>query len=1117
MRLLGTLFLLLTAFGLQAQSVFTSGQWYKIGVTETGIYKIDRSFLSSLGISAGQIDPRNLQLYGNGGGGMLPQANSISRSDDPQQVALFASGESDGSFDSPDFFLFFSEGPDQLDLDAEGAPVYEKNIYSDTVYYFLTIGEAAGSRMDTVVLGSGSNPATTYVDYTCHETDSYNQLRSGRRWLGEAFGSSTPSRTFTYSYANEVSDVTAWVYVAATLSSSSSFDVSINGDLLGSLTVEAIENVTYSDKIKYNDGEFQTEVNSTSVALKLAFDGSSSTGGYLDYFILAATHQLAASDELAVVRIPQDQVNAYSISDYTSETYVWDVTDPTDAHVIRMSTAGQFENTADQTRIAIFQGSNFDTPTFFQSVPNQDIKAFSSLDGVIITHPDFLDQAEELASFHATYDGLNVAVVTTRQVYNEFSSGSQDLTAIRDFIRYHYLKDGTIRYALLLGDASYDYKYRVTSNDNYVPVYESHESAHNIFSHSSDDFIGFMDEDEGVWFEGVRYVDQSSFSVAADNYTLEIGIGRLPAKSSAEAQDMVDKIMRYKEASQSLDKWRTQLAYLADDGDSDEHMEQAEEFINVIDTGYYAYNVTRIYLDAYDQSVEPGIDSPVSQAVLEAIDNGVLFLDYMGHGNENQLTDYDELAVGPELIESLTNRVKLPLFLTATCEFGIYDTPLVVSGAEKLILNGEGGAIAMLSSTRPVYAQTNEKVNLAFHENVFEPIDGAYPRLGDVMRLTKNGSLEGLNNRNFALLGDPMIQLNYPGYQIVFDELDSALDTLSALEEYYISGSIMNNGSVVTSFNGESILTLWDEPQEKVTKGDENDPFTYYDQTNALYRGELSVTDGVFSGTIFIPKNTSYNYKEGKMTMYAWDDDLSIDASGGTKNVALGGTSTTADEDDTAPSVTMYMNDESFVSGQTVGTSSLLIAKLSDEHGINISDNGITQGITLKLNDGDAFSVNEYYTADLDTYKSGTLSYPFEDLDAGTYTATIKVSDSYNNSTESTVVFKVSEKSIIRLYDTNLYPNPSSSQGTTTFAFTHDREGEELKITITVYDLHGSVMNQWKYTVDNSPRTIDDLTLSLSSSKGERFHDGIYICRVTVKSALDGASNDMIKRLIIIN
>ncbi|MEQ8470634.1 MAG: type IX secretion system sortase PorU [Marinoscillum sp.] len=1111
-----------------SQSVLSEGNWYKVGTTESGIYKIDRAFITgTLGISASSIDPSTLKVYGNGVRGMLPQPNSTYRPNDPQELAIFASGDQDKKLDEPDYFLFYSQGPDRFLLDSSGAPVYEKNLYCDTVYHFITYGGAKGKRITTREPSESLAPKqTTFFEYFVHEKDLDNQLGSGRNWLGEGFIKGTGNLKLRYDPLNFLGNLKLWTAFGADSEGACSFDISINGTQIGNVPIDPIPDLTYGDKQKFAEASYVTTVSGNDVNLEFHYNHSAGNSkGFLDYFILGTERSLVYSDQPIVLNIPKGDEASFEITS-NQDLNAWGVTDLLNVSAIPTSKSGNkvsLNSTSADQLIIISSGSSFSSPVFFKKIAPQNIKSFSSSDGLIVTHPRFSSEAKRLAQFHQS-EGLRVEVATTDQVYNEFGSGSPDLTAIRDFLRFHYLKDSTLRYALLFGDGSYDYKLRAIKNTNLVPIYESRESSHNIYSHSSDDYFSFFEENEGEWYEGKRKTNSSTYEIPYVDHTCDIGIGRIPVNTLEEATNVVDKIIRYKTATQTLGKWKHQIAYLADDGDLNEHMEQAEEFYQIIDQNHFEYNAKKLYLDLYDQSVSAQEQeiSPIGQAVKNALKEGVFILDYMGHGNEEQLTSIYELALDRKIIRSLTNRHKLPLFVTATCEFGKYDDPSEYSGAEELLLNKDGGAIALITTTRPVYAHTNFGVNAAFHRNVFKKIDSVeFPRLGDVIRLTKNESLGGPINRNFALLGDPMLQLNYPQYDITFDQLkepDTLInqDTLSALEVYTLSGEIRSGGSLVDYFNGTATVTLWDIPQTKITKGDESDPFSFTEQSNALYRGEFSVVDGKYSAEFIIPKNSSYKFQPGKMTVYAADYDNFIDASASSRNFVLGG-SAQMEEDNQSPEVTIYLNESGFRSGGTVGPSSLFIAKLTDEHGINISNNGFGRGITLQLNDDEPMEVNEFYTADKDTYKAGTLMFPLQNLTPGHYTAKLKVSDTYNNFTEKTVEFKVSESPILKLFNVMNYPNPVRQDATTTFTFEHDREDEELQVSLILYNMQGRQVNQWKYNIDSSPRVIDDLSLRMSSYQGVPLENGIYLYRLNVSSTLDGASNEVTRRLIIIN
>lgn len=1113
MRFILSLTLISWSAMITAQSVLSEGNWVKFGTTTEGLYKLDYDYLQEAGVPS-TVDPRTIKLYNHGFRGALPQANSVERSFDPNQVAIKGVGTEDGKFDQGDYLVFYSQGPHKLVFDTAGLLEYEQNIYSDTLHFLLTHGGESGKRVtDRNPANAAAATKTSFQKLIVYEKDEYNQLASGRKWFSNGVTKSNSIMDFSYPTPHATGPVTIWTSFASDSEGPSSFDIIINNSEVGSVPINPVSGATYSRKHKYGEGLFNTTISDTKVDLRLRFNNSEGNSkGFLDYYILGVESSFL-QDQHVIKITPRDTYNWK----LPSAMQVWDVTDPLNAIGIPTINNGtSFINTATESAFAVFNGKNLPLPTAPQRVANQNLKSFANAEAIIVTHPKFLTQAKRLADFHQSHDQMNVAVATTREIYNEFSSGSQDITAIRDFFRYCYINGGNLKYGLLFGDASYDYKDYKANNTNYVPIYESRESAHNIYSHSSDDYFGFMEVDEGDWGEGTFNGDGGPSQGSYTDHTLELGIGRLTAKTKEEAKNMVDKIIRYKTAKQTLGTWKQKVAYLADDGDRNEHMRQAEHFSSILDEDFFDYSAKKLYLDRYNQDVDPGPNSPVTKDVTNTIKDGVFMFNYMGHGNEFQLTSLNELAIDQDVIRNLSNRHKLPLFVTATCEFGKYDNPLRESGAELLLSHDNGGAIALLTTTRAVYAHTNEPVNVALHENLFTKTNGRYPTLGDVIKNTKNESLSGPINRNFALLGDPMLRLNYPEYDITLNQFGQ-LDTLSALEKVTISGEIKNGSTVVSNFNGTATITIWDIPQTKITKGDESDPYTFTEQTNTLYRGEFSVVNGKYNAEVILPKNISYKYQQGKLSIYASDPTNFIDAKGSTKNFVLGGTADNVSADDASPEVNLYLNEPDFKSGSVVGPSSLFIAELTDESGINISSNGFSQGITLQLNDEEPIAVNEFYTAELDNFSKGYITFPLQNLEPGKYTAKLKVSDTHNNFTESVVEFNVSNKPILKIYNALNYPNPVSSNRLTTFSFEHDREDEKLEVVLALYNTYGRLINQWDYTIDSSPRKIDYLTLRLSTFQGSDLEKGIYLYRLKVSSTIDGASNEIVKRLIIIN
>ncbi|WP_258102562.1 type IX secretion system sortase PorU [Marinoscillum sp. MHG1-6] len=1128
-----------------AQSVLSEGPWFKIGITENGAYKLDRNFFANqLKVDPASIDPRTVKLYGHAGGGPLPQANSIFRYDDPPENAIVAVGENDGIFNEGDYFLFYGNSPDKLKLQEDGSLDFVNNPYSDTTYYLLTFGGTVGIRAGAIPAGSpAGTPITEFDDYIAHKSEEDNILNSGRIWysfpLTTSFGGDI-SKAFQYSVPGIQDSIGIKMNLLGASLFDASFDIFLNSSLLANQLVSPILDQTYVDRAIEYPLDFTID-NNTSESLSLLFyfnenrvNGRNSAG-HIDYFYLGFKRTLALYDDQMQFRSRQAIGNTatYNLNSLgKSNVAIWNITDPINPKVQAYNQNGNTisfteSNAGLLSEYIAFQVNTCPTPKASGSIANQNLKANVDVDAIIVSAPEFLSEAQRLADFHASYDGLSVKVVTTRQIYNEFASGMQDLTAIRDYLKYVYDQGAQLRYALLFGDASFDYKGLDDrlKKENFVPVYESRESIHKLYSHSSDDYYGFFEEDEGDWYEGDQYPSGTPIPGTYVDHTLEIGVGRIPVHSLEDATNVVNKIIRYSTSKNAFGSWRTAVAYMADDGDGNQHMEDSEKLNQILFDDHPQYNAKRLYIDNFQQ---PDRQSPdMRAAIKKRLEDGVLILDYLGHGGNNDLMQ--ESVVDRLWISDLTNRHKLPLFVTATCIFGVYDDPstsLEKSGGERLLTHPNGGAIALLSTTRAVFAHTNYPVNEAFHNAAFQRIKGEYPRLGDIVRITKNNSLRGPINRNFALLGDPMLRLNYPEYEIRFDSLES--DTLSALGTYTLTGNVyLDSSTVDNDFNGYASITVWDIPRKKITlgldnptygsiEGEVNDPFQYSEQDNALFRGEVSITNGSFEVSFVLPKNSSYKYQKGKITAYAMADNQLLDANGGARDFVIGGTGE-FEIDNTPPEISLYLNDPSFQNGDVVGPSSLFIAELSDNNGINISTNGFNQNLTLTLNDTLTLELNDYYTASRDDYTTGKIVYPINNLPAGRYHGELKVWDTHNNYTIKSVDFKVSDKPRISLFNVMNFPNPVASDGSTTFAFEHDRLGEGLTVIVDLYDQWGGKVNKWTFAIDDANLEVDDLTVLMTNNNGDRVKNGMYFYRLKVISTIDGANNEVIQRLLINN
>ncbi|MCU0437536.1 MAG: type IX secretion system sortase PorU [Raineya sp.] len=1117
-------------------SVLSSGNWYKIAITESGMHKLTAQNLRDLGINIDEINPKNIAIYGNGGG-MLPQANNITRITDLQENSILVAGEEDGRFNDSDYILFYAQGANKWTYNASNQRfIHEKNLYDDKNYYFITIKNSQGLRIQTQNSVAGATQTlNTFDEYFFHEKDEKNILSqigrggSGREWYGEFFNGSNQVQVNNYNVEGIVAGSNI-IFTSSVLSqafSTSTFQVNINGNTIGTHNLSAIIDATYASKGAIGLETFV--INSNQIPqlpqLNVTYTYSqqgTGTRGYLNYFRVQYEKQLQLygnQTKFQSVKSLSAGISNFTVGNTDGNSRIWDITNPLNPvnqnYNLNGNQAVFGANTNTLKEFIVWQGIDFPSPQLIGAMDSQNLKAFNPANLIIITHPNFREQSEQLASFRRNYDKLSVVVVDVFQIYNEFSSGKQDVSALRDFVRHLYLKNPTeVKYLLLFGAASYDYKNRVTNNTNYIPIYESRESLHPIYSYSSDDYFGFMEATEGEWQETFN-------NVPTFDHTMEVAVGRIPARTAQEAQDVVDKLIHYTN-KETLGSWRKNVVFLADDGDVNQHQSDADKLADKVEKDYTNYNIEKIYLDAFQQVSTGGSERSPSckDAFTKAVEKGALIINYTGHGGEVGWTQ-EEVLRTPD-IKTWKNNNHLPLMITATCEFGRYDEPTIISGAEVAVLQPKAGAIGLITTTRPVFSSTNFILNTQIYNAIFEPIAGKMPRLGDVMRLTKNNSLSGSINRNFSLLGDPSMRLAYPKENIVITKLNNkdilvSQDTLKALSKITIQGEIRDeNNAVIPDFQGILETIIFDKIAQRTTLGTQSSPkFNYSTRENRLFNGKVTVKNGKFSFETIIPKDIAYAYGEGKISFYASDTTQNKDAGSGKDDIIVGGSATNPLADNTPPKIRLFMNDTTFVNGGLVGQNPILLAKLYDESGINISSAGVGHDITAYLNDSIASPrvLNNFYTADLDTYKSGDVRYQFKSLPNGNYTLTLKAWDTYNNSAEEKIDFIVASTPQMALRNVFNYPNPFSDK--TTFSFEHNRFEEDLEIEIQIINSQGRKIWEAKKVLEANTSVVRQLEVVLKEN-GTDFANGVYIYRISVRSLKDNSLNTVTNRLVIL-
>ena len=1095
-------------------SVLSSGEWYKLAVVEDGIYRLSFSKLQTMGIDPSNIDPRNIRIYGNGGG-MLPMQNSTARYDDLQENSILVEGESDGIFNNSDYVLFYGKSQ-ELWTNNGVKFTHEKNLFCDTTFYYITADLGLGKRiLPNASLGSYTETVTSFNERIIHEEDRSNLIKTGQDWFGEQFGIIN-----TYDFAFQIPDIDASnsadiqiEFASHSPHSPSEFVINVNNVSVSQFDEFVTPGYTslYAKKTKF---DIELPSPSSSMNVEINFNKANSSAlAWLNYIEINARRLLKTNGTQMHFRdlesVGSGKVARYQLSSSNSDHKVWDITNPINPlqQVTTFSGNTLTFNTESENlkEYIVYDGTYFLDPIVKGSVSWQDLHAMKEEhpDYIIVTHPKFLDQAEELAQFHRDEEGFSAVVATTNEIYNEFSSGAQDVNAIRGFVKMFYDEATSIdempRYLLLFGDGSYDYKNRVAGNSNYVPVYQSKSSLNPTTSYCSDDFYGLLDDAEGE----------------SDGHYIDLGIGRLTVRTKQEAEEQVSKIKRYY-SEETLRPWRNWLLFIGDDEDSDSHMTQADNVAKRAEEVNKNMNIDKVYLDAYPQVSGAGGERypEAKEAFNKRIDQGALIVSYMGHGGE--LGWAHERVLEVPQINGWSNEYVMPLFLTATCEFSRYDDPQRTAAGELVLLNPRGGAIALLTTTRLVYSGGNYSLMDNFFEFGFSQLDSGLTTLGDLVEATKVNTASDANSRKFNLLGDPALTLAIPKYNVVTTEFP---DTMKGLSKVTIRGFVADrNNQKMQDFNGIIYPSVFDKSRE--IKGLHNDNpsdtnyFKFNLQTAVIFKGRASVVNGDFEFTFVVPKDVSLEYGNARISYYAEND--TSDANGNETNFLLGGYDENAVEDKQGPDVDLYMNDEAFVFGGLTDESPNMLAHIFDDNGLNTSGNGIGHDLVAVLDQNTTNSIllNDYYEAELDDYQKGTINYPFSELDAGQHTLTLKVWDVYNNSGEANTEFVVAESAELALDHVLNYPNPFTTN--TAFYFEHNQPGQGLDVKIEIFTVSGKLIKTLDTFIAENSYRVGPIYWNGLDEYGDLIGKGVYIYKLKV-AVPSGESADYFEKLVILN
>ncbi len=1118
-------------------SVLESGTWYKINTSQAGIHKVSYENLEDWGIDVTAINPADIRLFSNGPR-MLPELNSTSRYDDLTENAIYVNDGNDGTFDPGDYFLFYTEGILYWTQKTNKSFAHSTNLYNDKNVCFLTFDNGPGLRMSSLV--SETSPAThnvtRFLDFMAYEQNLYNLIKSGKNWFGDNFESTSLSKSYSFAFANICTDSLVKVSsVLAGRSSSASYFTISSGSHLDTADIAPTSGYQ-NDYAKTGSSVLSFTPSSSSVPVTITYhqNGNAEAMGWLDYIEVSAWRNLTFAGNQMTFRNPNvtgaGNIAEYTVANADNSLQIWDMTNPLKPALVQGNLSSgnyTFRVSNDSLRQFIaFNGVLYHTPAYVGTVDNQNLHALPQTDYLIVTYPAFRSQAAAIGQLHEQVDGYSYVVASPEEIYNEFSGGKQDPAAIRDFVKMFYDRassaDDMPKFLLLLGDASYDYKNRITNNNNLVPTFESANSLSPTASYATDDFFGLLGDIEGEDCNG----------------SLDLGVGRIPVNTTEEANDVISKLSKYTSPTKiessgndctqgacivsNMADWRNQICFVADDGNGNMHFEQADEMAQRLDTANKFLNIDKIYLDAYKQvSTTGGERCPeANDAIRQRVEKGALIVNYTGHGGEVGWTL--ERILDVPTIQGWTNGCNMSVFITATCEFSRFDDPGRVSAGEYVFLNPLGGGIALLTTTRLAYASYNEALNNSFYDKAFDNSSGRFPTLGELIAhcKTDNGSVSYL--RNFMLMGDPALTMTVPENQVITTEINGVgvsgfNDTISALKHVTIKGYIADpSGVKMTDFNGTLYPTVYDKATELETLAnnpaeDHVAPFTL--QKSIIYKGKASILNGEFSFSFIVPKDIQYTFGNGKISYYA--ENGSIDATGWYEDFIIGGSSDTILDDNAGPVINLFLNSELFVSGGTTNENPVILANMSDESGINTVGTGIGHDIiaTLDGNSAESVVLNDYYEAEKDSYTNGSVRYPFKSLSEGPHTLTLKAWDILNNSSEASIEFIVSSSAGLALTHVLNYPNPFTTR--TEFWFEHNQPCCGLDVQIQIFTITGKLVKTISRNVSTNGFRADPIEWDGNDDFGSPLARGVYIYRLRVKNA-DGQYAEKSEKLVIL-
>lgn len=1107
------------------QSKLASGKWIKVRVAKSGIYKYTYQDLKALGFS----DPDKVKIYGYGGYA-LPEQFSTSKQDDLPEVAVRKLTGNDQTFGPDDFLLFYACGPTEIKPLNSTYLIHENNPYSDFGYYFLSDSDNGSSKLVGTIANeeSADNRVLEYYDdLVVHERDLVSVANTGREFYGEDFTLNNLQHfPFHIPGIKPFGTINLQVEFIAKDKFSSTLYLGLNDQSIGQITFNGNSNY-YDKSVAINRRFSYSKLNEEGqYKVTLNLEKKNYINAHLNYIRIQTQREIRPYGDCSAFQFLREG-KAISLNGDAHE--IWDVTDPVSCSIVEPDRQdNSFAVKRSQKFIFVNLSGNFEKPETVGKIPNQNLHALPFTDMVIITDPEFMSEALELADFHKQTDNLLVTVVTPEVIYNEFSSGTPDVSAYRWFMKMFYDKaeheTEKPKYLLLLGDGCFDNRNILraahSTKANRILTYQSVNSTQETVSFTTDDYIGFLEDNSANGLE---------------NAMINLGIGRIPARNRAEVKAYLAKLYAYA-ANKDRSSWKNQLLFVGDDGDGNLHMQQADKLAGFIESKHKEFNVQKVYLDSY--KLEPGATGntypDAKRKMYELLRQGMLMVNLVGHGSNVSWTGEEMITL--QDIDNMYFK-RLPLWITATCDFSRFDD-YTTSAGEKMLFHPQGGAIGLFSTTRVVYSGPNFIINDHLCRNLFhKKANGQRQTLGDILREAKRTIIQDPsiaksdNHLKFALLGDPALKLSYPEYSIQLTHINGkpidsvSTDTIKALSHIKIKGQVINtDNEIIHSFNGLTELTLYDAAEKRTTRDNDGDnsPFIYYDRSKVLFKSKGSVTDGIFELDILLPKDISYKNDLSKLSFYASDSE-GHEAQGYYDQLVINGASDEISLEENPPVIkTIYLNTPSFTSQKPVNDTPLLYAEITDDSGFNISQASIGHEMEVMIsgNTSARYTVNDFYEPASGSIKDGIIRFPVPALNNGEHEIKLRIWDIFNNSATSAIKFKVDASAIPEIFSVHYKAHAPSNIATigtegVDFYIRHNRPESKVRLEIKVYALSGQEIWSTERQTLFQNELSDPIRWDLTDHTGKSIEPGVYIFRVFIATANSKYISEAKKMIVV--